>query len=131
MPPSASNVQIACCLLPRKRRPTNTIHPQCTSRAHYLVPAVYAPYEPSTALEATGAAEGMREGSIGREVLFNCRSLKGGRGFGKKIDYFGDLALCKGARRRLAVLCIKEGGEAEEAIFTWIFHDYIAVAPRR
>ena len=49
---------------------TNTVHRDDDLRAHDLVPAVYAPYQPSRAVEGAGAAEWVLEGGVGGEVAF-------------------------------------------------------------
>lgn len=62
----------------RKKR-TDAINTDLDPRAQDFVPAVYAPYQPSAALEAAGAAEWVREGGRGSEVCFEGFALGRGR----------------------------------------------------
>ena len=73
---------------------TNAIHTNLNLRAHDLVPAVYAPYQPPATLEAAGAAERVSKGGRGCEVLLNGFALGGGRGLRQEVDYLGNLCFC-------------------------------------
>lgn len=69
---------------------THTINLQLDPRAQDLVPVVYAPDQPSAALEAAGAAEGVREGGVGGEVFLDRGALGAGRGLREGVDDVGD-----------------------------------------
>ena len=58
---------------------TNAIDRNLDPWAQNLVPAVYAPDQPPAALEAARAAERVREGGRGREVLLESLALGRGR----------------------------------------------------
>jgi len=69
---------------------THTVNLQLDPRAQDLVPAVYAPDQPSAALEAAGAAEGVREGGVGGEVFLDRGALGAGWGLREGVDDVGD-----------------------------------------
>lgn len=60
-------------------------------RAHYLVPAVYAPDQPSRAIEATSPTKGMRERCGWRKVPFNGNSLLLGWALAELVNNAGDI----------------------------------------
>lgn len=50
---------------------TDAFYLQLYFWAHYLVPTIDAPYEPSRAIEASGPTEGMGERCSGCEVMLD------------------------------------------------------------
>lgn len=69
---------------------TNTINRNFNPRTHNLIPAINTPYQPSTSLEAAGAAERMREAGVGGEVFFYRGALRCGWRLGEEVDYVAD-----------------------------------------
>jgi len=98
---------------------THTINLQLDPRAQDLVPAVYAPDQPSAALEAAGAAEGVREGGVGGEVFLDRGALGAGRGLREGVDDVGDFGdLLGGVSYGVRVVEEERGGGEG----TWVFH---------
>ena len=111
-----------------KKIHTDAIDRNLDPRAQNLVPAVYAPDQPPAALEAARAAERVREGGRGREVLLERLALGRGRRLREEVDDLGDLGfwMVLVSKRRFRVAdftgdCFKKG-EGKGRWSTWVFH---------
>jgi len=84
-------VQDAC----QMRLPTDAVYLQIYPRAHDLVPAVDAPYQPAGAIEASRSAKRMHKGCCRCEVVLYRSTLLLRWTLAQLMDDMRDLGDCK------------------------------------